>query len=504
MQDNLSEKVFTGAIYNYIGKFGTAIFSILTGVYIIRKLSVSDYGVYNILINLVTIALFFTALGIPGILNRYIPEYYEKKQFDFLRKTALGGLAVRFIAGIIFVAMILLFSDVFVDYLHIPKEIIDYLPLFCILILFTIESQLLGGILIALLEQKYWNYSNILYSAVKFILFFFALYLGYGLIGIIWSWVAVDGLLFLLYLIKNYSLNLSWSANSKNESTEKIPTKRMVRYGLLYFYSTIGFFFLDIAIDNYLIAYFLDTTAVGLYSFAFGFPLQILSFSPALILISILIPVSIRQYTKNRDKSGLKYIYQLYNKLIFFSGVPMFAGLILLSDKIILYVFNPAYIIILPIFIICSIFCAIKMFVYALDPVIQTLERAEIYTYCLIFAVYNLVMDIILIPQYGIVGAAAATLSAQFFTFLLQLGMTKRHISISYPWHAFGKMAINVVVMGIIVFSLRGFVNDLLSLGFVILIGGVSYFICAYFNKGFDDKDRKIFNDAIGKDIFRF
>lgn len=500
----LTRKIFTGSIYNYVGKFGTAIFSILTGIYIIRKLSVSDYGVYNILANLVVMALILTAVGMPSIINRYIPEYYEKKQFHFLRKTAIGGLIVRFIAGIIFITVILLFSDVFVDQLHIQKEIIDYLPLVCIVILFTIESQLLGGILIALLEQKYWNVSNLVYSAVKFILFFFALYLGYGLIGIIWSWVAADGLLFLLYIAKNYSLNLNWSVNNKNGDSEKLPIRRMIRYGLLAYYSSFGWFFLDIAIDNYLIAYFLDMTAVGLYSFAFAFPLQILGFSPALILVSILIPVSIRQYTKNKDKSGLKYIYQLYNKLIFFSGVPMFVGLILLSDKIISYVFNPAYISVLLLLIICSIFSAIKMFVYALDPVIQTLERAEIYAYCLIFAVYNLVMDIILIPQYGIIGAAAATLSAQFFTFVLQLGMTKRYISISYPWRAFGRMAVNVAVMGTIVFSLRGFVNDLLSLGFVILIGGVSYFICAYLNKGFDEKDRKLFNDAIGKDIFVF
>jgi hypothetical protein len=82
--------------------------------------------------------------------------------------------------------------------------------------------------------------------------------------------------------------------------------------------------------------------------------------------------------------------------------------------------------------------------------------------------------------------------------------MTKSFISVSYPWRAFGKMAVNVVIMGIIVFSLRGFVKGLLSLCFVILIGGMSYFICAYLNKGFDDKDRKIFNAAIGKDIFRF
>jgi O-antigen/teichoic acid export membrane protein len=500
---SLTNKIFIGSIYNYIGTFGTAFFSILTGIYIIRMLSVSDYGIYNLLANLITMALFFTALGIPAILQRYTPEYYERKQFHLMRKTAIGGLLLRLFAGFVFVGLILTYNNLFIDYLHMTAEIVKYLPVFCVAFLFIIESQLLGdAILVALLEQKYWNLSKLIHSAIKFILFFFSLYLGYGLIGIIWSWVIVEGLLFILYFSRCYPLIFTQKA--KGSLNEKLPIRKMVRYGGFYLFAIIGGFILNIAIDNYLIAYFLDTTAVGMYSFAFGIPLQILSFSPALILVSILIPISIRQYTKDRDKSGLKYIYQLYNKIIFFSGVPLFVGLILLADKIILYVFNPAYISVLSLLIVCSIFSAIKMFNYALDPLIRTLERTEIYALSLIFAVYNLVMDIILIPQYGIMGAAAATLSAQFFTFLLQLGMTKRYISISYPWRAFGRMAVNVAVMGTIVFSLRGFVNDLLSLGFVILIGGVSYFICAYLNKGFDEKDRRIFNDAIGKDIFRF
>ena len=500
---SLSQKIFIGSIYNYMGQFGTAILSILTGIYIIRKLSVSDYGVYNLLVNLITMALFFTALGIPAILQRYTPEYYERKQFHLMRETAIGGLLLRLLAGFVFVGLVLTYNNLFIDYLHMTAEIVKYLPVICVIILFVIESQLLGdAILVALLEQKYWNLSKILYSAIKFILFCSSLYLGYGLIGIIWSWVIVEGLLFLLYFSKCWSIMLEHKL--KEDSREKLPIKRMVRYGGFFLFSSLGYFILNIAIDNYLIAYFLDTTAVGLYSFAMGIPLQLLSFSPALILVSILIPVSIRQYTSNKDKSGLKYIYQLYNKLIFFSGVPTFVGFLLLADKVILYVFNPVYITVLSILIICSIFYAMKMFVYALDPIIRSLERTEIYALCLIFAVYNLVMDIILIPQYGIIGAAAATLSAQFFTFLLQLGMTKRYISISYPWRAFGKMAINIAVMGIIVFSLRGFVNNLLSLCFVMLIGGLSYFISAYFNKGFDDNDRKVFNDAIGKDIFRF
>jgi len=438
------------------------------------------------------------------MLNRFIPEYYKKRQFDLLRKTAIGGMIIQFLTAILFAIIVLTYKNGFIELLHIKEEILDYVFLICILIIFALESKLVGGILVSLLENRYWNISNLFYSALKFQLYFLSLYLGYGIIGIIWSWLAVEAVLLFLYLIKVGSLNADCYVEKRNVNCRELPIKRMIRYGFLFFYSSVGYFILDIAIDNFFISHFLDTTAVGLYSFAFGIPLKLLSFSPGLVMVSIIIPVSIIQYTEKKDEISLKYIYQLFNKIIFFSGIPIFTGLILLSDKIIMYVFNPNYMVILPLFIVCCIFCAIKMFIYSLDPIIQTLERVEIYAYCSIFALYNIIMDIILIPKHGLGGAAAATLSAQLFMFLFQLIMTKRHISINYPWQAFIKMAINVTIMGCIVYSLRCFVNSIVSLGFVIAIGALAYFISAYINKGFDEKDRSMFNQAVGRIVLVF
>ena len=49
---------------------------------------------------------------------------------------------------------------------------------------------------------------------------------------------------------------------------------------------------------------------------------------------------------------------------------------------------------------------------------------------------------------------------------------------------------------------LRGFIHNIISLFCVLAIAVILYFGLSYLNKGFDEKDREIFNDAIGKDIF--
>jgi|ETNmetMinimDraft_2_1059921.scaffolds.fasta_scaffold47665_2 hypothetical protein len=73
-----------------------------------------------------------------------------------------------------------------------------------------------------------------------------------------------------------------------------------------------------------------------------------------------------------------------------------------------------------------------------------------------------------------------------------------------YPWKSFGKYLINTLIAAIMVFAMRDFISNILSLFIVLMIGGLVYLIASYVNKGFDDADRKILNEAIGKKIWMF
>jgi hypothetical protein len=54
------------------------------------------------------------------------------------------------------------------------------------------------------------------------------------------------------------------------------------------------------------------------------------------------------------------------------------------------------------------------------------------------------------------------------------------------------------------VFFLRGIVCSLLSLIAVLAISGLVYLALSYLNKGFEEQDRNIINEAIGRKIFVF
>jgi O-antigen/teichoic acid export membrane protein len=115
-------------------------------------------------------------------------------------------------------------------------------------------------------------------------------------------------------------------------------------------------------------------------------------------------------------------------------------------------------------------------------------------------------MDIILIPSFGILGAILATGSAgMMLPFYYYFALRKAcEFELKYPVRAFAIFSVNTMMIAILVFSLRGFVNNIASLIFVLAISGIAYLILSYVNKGFDDIDRKTFNAAFGRQVWVF
>ena len=505
MSTNLAQKAFSGSIHQYVASLLMFIFSSLTSIYIIRKLAVEDYGTYNFIGSLITIAQYVTSLGLGPTIQRYLPEYREKGNNYFQKRILFVSMLIRLLAGFFFILVFLIANDRIIITFNLPVSFSKFSPLIALIILLTLESQLLGdAALVALFENRYWNFSRSTYMCLRFILFYLSLSMGYGILGILWSWLIVEVILFLLFLIKAYKI--IFSLPTKKTEIQPLPIRRFINFGGYLILQQSAWFFRDKATDIFLISYFFGTYEVALYSFAFGMPLKLMSFSPGSKLRGIFTPLFVRSYTKTNDKQQLSYFFELVNKIIFFSMVPIFVILMILADKVIIYVFNPAYLKVANMFVLSLGFLMIWQFAYAYVPIIYTLEKTKILFIGSLFAFYNLIVDIILIPSLGILGAILATGSAGvmlpiYYHFAMK---REKEIELKYPLRAFAKFSVNTAITAGIVFLMRDFINNFLSLIYVLVIGGIIYLGLSYLNKGFDEKDRKIFNNAIGKNIFVF
>jgi len=111
--------------------------------------------------------------------------------------------------------------------------------------------------------------------------------------------------------------------------------------------------------------------------------------------------------------------------------------------------------------------------------------------------VFNIILNIFLIPAYSFVGAAIAFLISHGFLFLASLFIARRIIPYSkrHLLSVIVKTGISAFVMAVVLFYLNDFIN------FVILIpiGAVIYFIVLFAIKGMTIRELKILISVILK-----
>ena len=134
------------------------------------------------------------------------------------------------------------------------------------------------------------------------------------------------------------------------------------------------------------------------------------------------------------------------------------------------------------------------------------LERNEFLLYGKVFAIYNLIMDLLLVPQYGMLGAAIATGTATPLLFVFNYLVLRHYLKVplTYPWRSFGRAGLNIAALSLLaLLSLRWVHGMALSLLVPVCVI-VFYLGLSTLNRVFDEKDREVLNHAIGRRIWIF
>ena len=494
---------FRGSIYHYFTAAIAALLNFLIVIYILQRLNLEEFGIYNFLLAAVLFIRTVTSLGTDSVVQRYLPEYEEKGNNYFKKRILSGSMLICFFAAVVLLGILFIARTRIIDFFHLPEYSKN---LFCIsmaIALLALESHLLGNIaLVALLKNRYWSFCRITYSLIKLILFYFAFRLNYGLTGILWGWLISEFLLLIFFLIKGYQDVFSLPV--RKENIQKLPVRRFINFAKFLYFHKLTQFFKRKGFDIFLLSYFLDTKAVAIYSFCFGIPLLLMQLSPANKLHPILKTLSVRNYTRQKNYENFSYLFAFINRLTFFIMIPLFIFVMILADKITLFLLNPDYIKTVYLFRLSLAFIAIHQFGFVYTPILFTLEKTKIIFITGLISFYNLVMDILLIPIYGVLGAILATGSTGIIVILYYRYATGKIIRLSYPWKSFAVFTLNTLFAAGLLFILRPFMDDVFSLIFVFALTVTAYLIFSFLNKGFEQKDRDIINAVIGRKIWVF
>ncbi len=161
--------------------------------------------------------------------------------------------------------------------------------------------------------------------------------------------------------------------------------------------------------DRYLIDYFLDKKALGVYAF-FANMANVLNIVLFTLVVSVLYPPLVESIMK-KQIGKFKIIYRQFKKELFYLALAGGAGLAVLLPLILKYIGKEQYLDQYVVFLLLLAGNIILNFSFLFHFVIYAYRRDwKIFKATAYGAGINVVLNIFLIPLWGIAGAAVATL----------------------------------------------------------------------------------------------
>lgn len=370
--------------------------ALATTMYVTRKLSTAEYGLIPLLNSLVLLLVVFVGLGLPSSVARFLAAQESKaNQRAILLRAFVGGVPWMVFS---IICVFLLFPFI-AGFLGEPRLVELKWVFIGILILELVRLYI---------EKVCHGTGNMSISAS---------FSGWASISVVI--VTIPALLeaptaLMAFLAKIVALAIPsiravWSikrALQDNNSSliDDLPSiKEMMKYGFpLAIISLSGFGFVQM--DILLLAYFNDTSIVGLYSVGVLLLVKLTALSKAIGFgISPL-------YAKYDNKLERENYFILGLKYTLIITIPLAVFLTVEGGEVMALLFGGQYFqAVEALSVLCLYFLMSSVLAIA-SPVLDFGGKAKIRAYgAFAGALVNLFLNVLLIPRYGAVGAAIAT-----------------------------------------------------------------------------------------------
>jgi O-antigen/teichoic acid export membrane protein len=290
-------------------------------------------------------------------------------------------------------------------------------------------------------------------------------YLGLGVIGVLL------GLAFSL-LASSFLAWKNWKGISLRHSDIGL-LRELIEYGAPLTVTFMLTLVVGIS-DRYLLGWFMDAKAVGSYAAAYDLPQQSLVMLMGIVHLAAF-PLVVNAIENNRSVEAQAQLRETALLLLGIS-LPATVGLIILADNIAMVAlgseFREAGEQIIPCVALATFVGALKAFY--LDYSFQLGRQMRMHAWVMaITAIVNILLNLLLIPIYGLRGAAYATLGAFVVGFVSSWRLGRKVFPLPYPKDSY-KVIIASIGMAVILWLTSAW-HGPKELAIQILLGGAAY-----------------------------
>lgn len=245
-------------------------------------------------------------------------------------------------------------------------------------------------------------------------------------------------------------------------------------------------------VDTIILSNFVNTTEVGWYNIAYSLVFTFMTITRAFNVA--ILPTLARQHAS--DPEATRPWYYRSVKMIMFLSLPISTGIMLISANLASTLYGsqnlPAAVILaiiiwdLP-FLMYTAFCGNLS-----SSIREEKGAARIYVS---LAIFNVVINLILIPRFGVISAAFVTVLTDMLGAVQFYFLFRRSFGAGLGFRRLTRLWLAVALMGVIVYVLNQFISFII----IIPIAAVSYLVLIWYLKAFTPDEQAILTQFAGR-----
>lgn len=469
--------IFFGTIITYLLRF-------FLKVIISRYFGPANYGLFSLGEMILNFALIFSLLGFQNGIIKYVAHYAALGDKSRIKGAFFTAFKSSLMVSIFISFILIIFSKILANSIFKISELRFIIVVFAIALPFNAILMIITNTIIAFKKPEYNLISNSLGRDLSnLVIVLVIILIGGTILHVSFAYLFS---VIIAFLISYYILNIKFSKIFNFKINSIYNYKQMLFYSMPLFFSGI---FVNIMswTDTFFLGFLRDSYDVGIYNVAMPLAASLALISSA--FSNIFFPMMTEFRALNKF-SQLRHTYVVILRWILMISLP-FVLIIILFPKIILQLFFGSEFIsgslVLIIIILAYFF---KGLTGPCTQMLMAFDKIKMIFYVnSISAILNILFNIILIPIYGLIGAAIATAVSIVIRQLILFILANKLINLKLNILNYYKILIAslVALMPLIVLSLFG--KSLIIFFVSVLIFVLIYLVGLILFKAFNNDD---------------
>ena len=469
--------IFKNMSWLLISQIIASVCAFIWTILMARYLGVSNYGILGFAISLTGILSFTVDFGISTHIVRHIAIDYSSAPKYLGNAIPLKGL---FSLGSIFIILIVLIL------MKSNELTITVTLLFAIEMIIKSILSLLNGSFQAFEEGKYQGIGNTLLNIILLFFILISIYANLGIIAIAISYILANAiaLVYEYYVLDKYitkpKFEFDWDF-CKKITVQSLPFAAIILLTTVYY-----------SIDVVMLTKIVGSYATGIYNATYKL-ISVLTLFYS-VYTAVIFPVMSRFFED--DEKILIISFEKSIKYLMIIIIPIAIATMIYSSDVINIIYGNQYnnassVLSILIWTVCLLFIngACNNLLNASHKEVTV---TKIY---LIAALFNIILNFIMIPYFSYNGAAITTVLSDLLIVLIQIYVIYK---LGYKLQKkiyldFGKIIIGSLIMGIILFLSN------MNMWLALPIGLIIYFVIIFVLRVFDSDDKYIIHEILDR-----